>query len=491
MVDDKMAERRRSSPTKGVFDVLAIAVLVILPIITLYVILGVSGPSWDMIARSLNGKTLFDFITHVGSPSAPEMQVAFSGEALNSLIYYFEPYREPLGTPIFAALDIVFKSSIFPYMIVEFVVLVAAVLFLGRELGINKVIMLAAFLNPYSLYFFFVLNGGEGLAVAFVLIGIAYLLRRNPLGGLFLGIAVIAKYPALALVPLIILLWNKKKVFIASLLAAAPILIWGMIDLGVWGTPFSSYLLSIQYSNVTASAASISIMAILAVIAYPAILSGMAAVYLRKMRLSIKFGYREKVFASFIVLAFLGYIAILPHNNTITQARYGFLFGAALMLMAALLMEKAVKRNSNAKYMAFAIAIGMLMMMLLAFLMAGYTQVFHGTAAALAYYSPGGQNSIFADAGSELAALGYANCRVVSNAWILMLYQGYDTYSPFAAYPDGEQLRYPVVVFNIIGVPVNSTPLESRLDSMRVAYSNENMTIYLPQGAGCYVYNES
>ena len=70
-------------------DAALIALLIAIPIITFYVILATQGPSWDMTARYLNGRTLLNFIVHGGSAHS-----AFAGEYSNNLVLYFEPYRE-------------------------------------------------------------------------------------------------------------------------------------------------------------------------------------------------------------------------------------------------------------------------------------------------------------------------------------------------------------------------------------------------------------
>jgi hypothetical protein len=282
---------------------------------------------------------------------------------------------------------------------------------------------------------------------------------------------------------MVLLLWNRKKVLIASLLALAPIVAWGIIDGVVWGTPFSSYIQSIQYSNVTAYAVTVSAAAIAAVVAYPAAFAGIGAVFGR-LRPRLRLGYREKVVAAFVALSLIGYIAILPHNDPGTQARYGFLFGASLMVAAAMVVGSVVRRKPGVRYIVSAFAVSVLAAMLV------YVMTF-GNTAHTRYYAPGGANSIYAYAHGILEGLGYGNCRIVSNAWILMLYSGYDAYSPYIMYADGEQARYPAVVFQEVGVQANTTPLYSRLRDMKIAYSDSSLTVYVPSNVSCYSYNET
>ncbi len=480
-------------------DTFLMIILVILSAVMIYTIFNVAGPSWDITARYLNGKTLFDYIMQLKSASPLPANLVFSGEALNNLRYYFEPYREPLSTPIFAGLDIFFSNSILPYMILSLVVYIFAVLALGRELGVDKLIMLAAFVNPYAIYFFFMLNGGEGLAVVFVFIGIIYLLRKNPISGLFFGIAVLAKYPALIFLPIVILLWDWKKTITAGILAIAPIVLWGIIDGIVWGTPFSSYLLSIQYSNVTTATFGINIFAVLAVIIYPIIFIAIGLQYFKKRHFNIWSNYRNRVLTILVVLSALGYIAILPHNDPFTQARYGFLLGAILMIIAAIVINTAALKRKNLKYIAVAISVLSMIIPIIGFVYINFNNNTHlggvllgnQTVGQLEYFNPENPSSIFIKANTELKSLGFSNCRIISNAWIFMLYSGQDTYSPYAIYPDNQQAEYPVVIFNLVGVPVQQTPIYNKLDNMEYQYNYTDMTIYIPHNAQCYPYNET
>ncbi len=467
-------------------DAIIIIILLILPIMTFYAILSIQGPSWDITARYLNGKTLLNFIAggaHKGN--------AFAGEYSNNLAYYFEPYREPLSTPIFAVIDAVSSDSILVYIILIFVAYAAVVWRLGKELNIDTVTILAAMTGPYAVFFFFVPNGGEGLAVIFVILGIIYLLKKNPVSGLFFGIAVLGKYPALILLPILILLWNKKKFAIAAILAAAPIVAWGVIDWGLYGVPFYSYLASISYANVASAPSYISWSAVIGVIAYPVVFAciGIAAIFACRKRISLFFNYKSyinykaKVFAVLVVLSLLGYAAILPHNNAFTQARYGFLLAAALMASSAVIMGRAVLTVYKVKYAAAAFAIAVLLGYLV------YSSFILNTAQ-LKYYNPGNKASIYAYSENVLSSFGFNNCRVVSNAWIPMLYSGYDAYSPYIFYGDMEQEHYPVVVFNYTGVSMGSTRYLPLLKNDTKAYSGANFTIYLPKEASCYNYTE-
>ncbi|MDE1856903.1 MAG: hypothetical protein KGH98_02345 [Candidatus Micrarchaeota archaeon] len=477
--------------------ILLAALLVILPIAIFYTIITYAGPSWDIIARYLNGRTFDSFLTHGISA-----QAAFLGEFTNNALYYFEPYREPLSTPIFAILTPLFHNPILPYIIVVYALYLLSARVLFKELKIDWLIGLAGITNTFLVFFLFVPNGGEGLAAIFIFLGLAFLLRKSPLSGLFFGLAGIAKYPALILLPLVLFLKDKKLIALAILLELLPVLAWGLIDYAVYGVPFYSYSQSISDSNTAAMPTGVYASSVVGVIAFPLAFTAAAALFFaaKRCRFRLRLDYAQKVLIAFVALSGLGYAAILPHNDPVTQMRYGFLFSLALLVAAVVLLCRATKDMWWPRY---AVAAAMSVALLASLF---YTYSTSNTVP-VAYYNPDFNASIYSHAYSELAGLGFAGCRFVSNAWVPMVYAGYDAYSPFIAYGNGaltpiaerllnssgngvnytdylkEELSYPIVVFAHIGVPESEI---LNLNSSRLAYSDANMSIYLPTDAGCY-----
>lgn len=512
MVHDKTTRKR------SILDFLLLAIIAILPIIIFYTILHFSGPQWDIIVRYLEGRTFVNFLTH----NIP-VRNAFVGEFQNNLLYYFEPYREPLAIPIFALLSLFFGKSVLPYIIVVYAGFLLALYELSKELKIDKLIMFSVFVNSYVIYFFFVLNGGEALSLIFALLGFVYLLRKRAISGAFFGIAAIAKYPSILLLPLVLLLDGKRKKIEALVLGLIPIFIWGGIDYLLYNVPFYSYFESLSAAGTFSGASAISLISIAKVFAYPILFIAIGIVFflINKEKLKIKFDYTAKVFAAFVAIAAVCYFIVIPHNDPSTQARYGYLLATALFIIAAPIINSASKKAKRAwiKYFVAVIAI-----VILAY--AAYSTYIYNNNPAVIYYSAGNTNSIYVHAGSELASLGYGNCRFVSNAWVLMIYSGYDAYSPFILYSSNtispvvqkitdttgissnnvnsvsqiyrphnstlnyttylnEEREYPIVVLKYTGVP---SSLIVNLNSSRLVYQDQNISIYLPENASCYRY---
>lgn len=504
-------------------EMLLLVIIAVLPILIFITIIHLVGPQWDLTVRYLSGRTLVNFLINHNHISA---QAAFVGEFSNNLLYYFEPYREPLSTPIFALLSVIFHKSVLPYIILIYLVYLFAIYELGKELKIDRLILFAVFVNSYVIYFFFVPNGGEGLSIIFVMLGLVYLLKKKPVSGLFFGLASIAKYPSIILFPLVLLLDDRKKTMQAILLELLPVLVWGgVIDYLLYGVPFFSYFESIGASGIAAGPSAISLIAVLKVIGYPAIFAAMGIIFLlinrEKLKFKLKLDYNSKVLIAFTALAGICYLIILPHNDPLTQSRYGYLFAAALLTLAALLLTY-VMRKPNGQMLKYVVAIAAIAMLCYAL----YYTYATNNIPSVAYYNPDNPNTVYSHAWNELDSMGFGDCRFVSNAWVPMIYSGYDAYSPFILYTSGvitpivkhilnstglnptnstvngliakygphnstinytayadEEERYPIVVFRWSGVPPSFI---TNLNGSTLAYADQNISIYLPKNASCY-----
>ena len=478
-------------------DYLLILLIALLGAAVLYSLVAAFGPPWDLMARYLNGKTLFDFVRYGIAP-----QVAFAGEFFNNQLFYFEPYREPLSMPIFAFMDIFFSgSSVIPYLMAVYIGLLFAVYKLGKEMGIDRLILFSALINSYALYFMFFINGGEALALIFVLLALVYMMRRSPISGLMLGIASIAKYPTMILLPLVLLLNDREKVTFAVVLELVPLLLWGAFDYFIYGVPFYSYIASLNTSNVLGSASAVSIGSVAEVIAYPLIfvMTGMGMLYEARQKIRIKWDYTTKILVSAAVLSAIGYVLVLPHNDPTTQARYGFLVFATLAIPAGMLLSKISGKFMWLRYAAASLSI-------IALLCCIYLISSQASTPTAMYYNPLLSNTVYSHAAAALSSLGFGNCRFVSNAWVPMVYDGYDAYSPFILYTNNAispfianltasegaamgdyqsgQDKYPIIAFKYIGVQKSFI---LNINQSREAYTDGNFTVYLPMNASCYV----
>ena len=500
---------------RDIFELALLVLLAIIPILIFYTILHLSGPQWDLSVRILQGRSLVNFLTH-----SPSLHMAFGGEAYlgaNNMLYYFEPYREPLEIPIFGAMSSLFMYPALPYIVFIYILSLLALFRLAKTLKIERLILFAVMINSYVAYFLFVPNGGESLSVVLALFGIIYLLEKKARSGLLFGLASLAKYPSICLFPLVLLIPDKKKRTYAILLELLMVFIWGvLIDYALYGLPFYSYIESIGAAGVASGASAVSLFALFKVFAYPLLFILMAGALLLvfKQKFKIKIDYNTKVLFAFAALSLICYAIIVPHNDPFTQARYGYLVAVSLLVLAAVALNNVASVNRNIKY---AIAVISICLLVYALWLAYASNNNAGTA----YYNSDNANSIYVSAGSALGSVGFGGCKFISNAWIPMVYSGYNAYSPFVLYAGNgtvqiiqqttakfgpgvenfvlsmargqlqvlnasyraQEERYPIVVFWYTGVP---SSLILNLNTSRPAYTSQNLSVYLPQNATCY-----
>jgi hypothetical protein len=496
-------------------ELVLIAALAVLPLLIFYTVIHLSGPAWDMGVRILQGRAFLNFFSHRVS-----LQAAFGGEAYqgaNNLLYYFEPYREPLEIPIFAFLQLFFNRPALPYMILVYALYLLALNKLAKTIKADRLILFALMTNSYIAYFLFIPNGGEALSVVLAIVGLAYLLEEKARSGLFFGLASLAKYPSICLFPLVLLIPDRKKMLTALALEILMVLLWGVVvDYSVYGIPFYSYLVSLGAANVVSGASPIALSALINVFAYPAFFLAVAGALLLvfKKKISLKLDYRAKVLLGFAALSLLCYVAILPHNDPFTQARYGYLAATSLLVLAAVALSKAAAPNHVIRYAVAILSVGLL-------LYAVWLSYASNSNPTSSYYNFDSANGIYINGGSELATLGFSGCRFISNAWVPMIYSGYPAYSPFVLYAGNstvqileqtaarlgpgvkgiildvsknqfavtnatyreQEARYPILVFSYTGV---AQSFILNLNSSRLAYFGQNFSVYLPQNVTCY-----
>lgn len=451
------------------------------------------GPQWDISARSFNGRTLLNYLSNLSI----DPRLAFGGEFLNNQVYYFEPFREPLSTPIFAFLSLFFKSTVIPYSVLLYFVYAIAVYYFSKKVGVNSLLAFSILISFYTAYFLFIPNGGEGLAVIMLMIGLVLLLDDNYWAGLFFGLAVLAKYQALAAFPVLLFLGNKRKIVIALILEAIAILAWGILDYFLWGVPFLSIIQSIHDADVP-SGTGVYLLAVATALAYPLLFGGItaAAIFLSKKKFNLDWK-RMKVFFLLALLTAGGYILIVANKDFQSQMRYAVFFVFSVLVICMLYLGRLFT-NPKARYALATLSI----ILLIAAIIWNYN---FGITPTVQHDNPDNIYSIYGHAKYELGVLNLSGCRVVSNDWIMLMDAGVNAYSPYFVYANtlvgpndlnvimadedtnltsyiAGRLNYPIVIFNYVGVPAGFLP---NINASRKVYSDNNFTIYLPQNLTC------
>ena len=471
-------------------DAVLVALLIVIAAIALAVFYAETGPGWDLIAHYLNARSL----------SNP----AFYGCLLNPVcnlynqnpLFYFESYRAPLAGFFMALINIFADSAaaIAIYLATLFVAYVFAIRFLAKKINADSLTLFALLLSPYIIYVAFVAGSEEIVSLIFLLFALGFLAKRSPLFGLFIGLATLGKYPTLALVPMILLLYRPRKILYASILfvlVIAPWLAFGQVFF--LNGALTSYVTSLAISQSNAGQFAVIPQAYLFVLGYPILfgLLGLAAVYPNRKKIAKAAGllmkkaksferiYRDdtlylySILGAFFILSVIATLYIGPYYDAFTEARYGYLLGvsSALIVAAAL--------NSARKYARFnlPIAVGALAVPL-------FVASIYLSPLVASTYGTSVYNGVYGNAVSELSSLGYGGCRILSNDWVYMLYYNVSAFSQFDLNSSSSQ--YPILLFKNQYALTAINKTGGILAQAKTVYNSTDFSVLLPANYKCY-----
>ncbi|VVB77150.1 Uncharacterised protein [uncultured archaeon] len=407
---------------------------------------------------------------------------------------YFEPYRAPMALFIVASLYLAFHGfTLIAYIAVIFFLYVFAMWFLAKHLEIDPLIVFALLLSPVFLYTAVMAGSEEIISLAFLLIGLAFLYRRSPLFGLFLGLSALGKYPTLGLLPMILLLVKPKKIALAALLFVAITIPWLAFNQVYFHNAFTSYEFSMLLAKYNSQGFWLSPSAYASIFQYSAIfaLVGIITVFGRRMELlkAVRKSilrksiiskiyqngrlYAYAIVLAFIILALAITLYIGPYYDTFTQTRYGYLLYTSSALLVSLLLSDARKyTKANLSVIVAALSFLFLSAVLIAYLLNSGIYVQYGS-----------NNPAFAEATLTLDSFNFGNCRIVTNDWVSMIYRGVNAFPQF--YYNATTETYPILIFHNQSSSTNSS-FTKGLANATPAYSSTNYTLLLPQNWKCY-----
>jgi hypothetical protein len=336
--------------------------------------------------------------------------------------------------------------------------------------------------------------GGSEEMVSLILLFVAlyFLSKRNPVFGLFLGLATLGKYPTLALIPMLLLLARPKKILYGAMLFVVAVSPWLVFSQVFLHGALASYRMSFGIELDNRGAFWYSPDAYIVLLGYPAAFLALALVLLdRKGRAAIAsvkkaFGgrnlvkriydndrlYAYSILAALFVLSLGATLYIGPYWDTFTQVRYGYLLSASAgMLVAMVLNDSKRYTRLNLPLIAAAISIALLVISLAVYVNGENTG-----------YQLNANSHVFGNAANVLNSLGYGNCRVVSNDWVYMLWRNASAFSPFY-YNQATEL-YPMLAFYNKTAAANASYIQGVRGAAPV-YSSGNFSVLLPLGHEC------
>ncbi len=474
---------------------LLFAILLAASAATLIVYYRVIGPGWDLIAHYTNGQSLLrpELYTCLRSPPCG----LIGGKLTFWYGTYFEPMRAPVSQAIFAVLYPIFsRFSIEIYVALLFAAYLFALHALGKRFKLDMLMLYAVFLSPYFLYVAIMPNSAELLSLASLLIAVSLLSERSQYAGLFLGISAVSKYPMAIFLPMLLLLLEPKKVAKSVALFAIPVLAWLGLSYLMFRNPLASYGLAFSLAVGRAPFVAISGAAIKAVFGFQAVLLAIAIALALWKRGRVKSDimaamkrisgngiikslrtdnglYRCSIVVVLLAISLAGYWFIARHNDVFTQTRFGYFAAAASSLaVVALLNYASIRIDRRVPLLIASVSISVLLLALLAFNSNARNSIVTSV-----------RNPNFARAASELASLGYGNCRVVTNDWVYMLYYGVNAFPQF--YYNRTTMQYPILEF-YNGSAATSAAYIMGLGNSTPVYSTANFSILLPRDYRCY-----
>jgi hypothetical protein len=464
-----------------------------------------TGFYWDFGAHILNAKAYIAFVKLLPNPTA--LRTAID----SGTYFYFEAYREPLPSILLVPFILLSENHfVYFYDVFIFLLLLAACLYLARSMNIDPLIVAVLVFTPYVILYNTLLNGGEVLALIFLLFTFGLVTEKNEFGGLALALAGLSTYVSLIFLPILIyktkqkgakntssitvshsntsdlFWWTKKgqRQFLWFIIGTAPLLVFNTI---FYGDPLFSYLSSIgTFAATNAGPHFLSPMIFTLQIILPSLSASLilitgAFLYLCLIIKRDRTFNREKLgragFVLFIalILGVIGWLIVSATGTINDVPRMGYVIYAPMAAIIAFALDRQIYNHKFPNFMRI-LVLASICIVLAALLFNTYFRLKN--------------NQVFgsfngSDAPAILTAVNALNrtnlikCNIITNGWIYLRLNGITGLYPFSPYAVGK--KYPVVLFKNVGIGSLNINILGDNDIV----TNPNFDIYLPQNYSC------
>ena len=473
----KMGKKTGNASSKGQGRALT-SLLILISLVAILTTYMTQGPSWDLISQYLNARSFSTSQFLLGNFHI------FNPFVIQHGIFYIEIFRPPIESFALALISLVSQNSILVYLIVLFAIFLLSIRFLARSLEVDMLLIYGLMLNPYFIYLSFTIDSTDILSVSMIMVAIALLYKKDPLCGLFFGIAGLSKYPALIFLPLILLLENRDKVLRSFSLFLLITLPWLIFNYVYFANPLASYLSSIDLTLANSNIpTSISAFPAIASLIMPAVFLVVGMLHFRPAQIkkllssSFRSSFYAKILLLFIPLSVLCYLVLSLHSTGFDQTRFADFISLSGILIIIPILQKG---SENAVHLTRDVAIASASIMIIAMALNLSAYYNAGTLSAGPYNVISQRSTILAGL-ETMDSIGYGNCSMVSNSWVYLLYLNASAYSPFSLNATNS-LQYPLLIFNQVGV---ARSLISNIGSYSTAYNGSYYSILLPRNASC------
>ncbi len=442
---------------------IVIAALLILYLIGIALLFGVYlnyGVWWDFLVHYLNAKSILQqgFLAHASQ--------------WNTKSIYFEAERGPLSPAILSIFIFFANSYAIPaYLAIYLMGLIVCGYYFSKVFGLNAVLVCSLLITPFILIIGMLLNGGEALSLALLLLSMAAIKKDKAYSGMLLALACMAKYFALIFLPLLLLLNRPKKIVYSYFIFILTTLPWLIFNYIIYGNPLYSYLEAMSFFTNPSGYWPVTkfILAGIVAIAFVAILK----TRIQNKQSSPRLLERRKskfILVSFLALSLLEFALLAPSaDHPTTLARFGIALYASIALIIAYKVSEFGSVTSKAVIYAA---------LLLSIAISIYVILIIPNNPSISGYI-GNYSMSITNATQVISAQNLSRCGIVSNAWVYLRYYNVSAFPPFSY--NSTTRRYPAIVFRYIGV--NKTYVA--INNYTKAFSDKYLSLYLPDNYLC------
>lgn len=474
----------------GKLELVLIMVMFFLAVATTVEIYKVTGFFWDFTVNILDAKA---YLT-------PQFWAfMFSGHAVANIVtaptFYSETFRDPLAYWIMTAFVAVNDTSaIVVYQVMVVALLLLALFYYSRTTGASLLLLVLVFFNPFVIVTLFLLDGEEGVSLILMILTIALLIKKRWEMGMVLALAGLAKYPSLIFLPLILFLPTTRKKVLALLGFIVVTLPFLLLNYSAYDNPIEPYIAEMYFfkigSPVAASAFYLSISQIFIFLVPAIILLGLFAMArwtmvkqaFGNLRNKISSGWlysAQAILLATIILGAIGWLYLAKSPSIDSTPRMGYLLyigiglgiGSALSALtspvAEALKRSMINRRSIATSVLFVIGATVFI----------YYFIFASQAKAV--NTVGSSWPGFTNASGTLAAHGFANCSVISNAWVYVYYNHVVAYQSYSN--NSIVARMPGLVYYTAG----DSPLSINTSRAIAVFNYSEYKLVIPPNATC------
>ncbi len=371
--------------------------------------------------------TIYFFLQHYYSISWDFQSYALNAKYLFSNGTYFEALRPPIMPVILGLLSFIFGWTLSEYVFILLVSLGFAYCSykLAKLLKLNPVLFYTLSLSPYVLKFGLI-NGTELISIVFLELGLIFLIKENYYSGLFLALSALSRYTGLVFFPILFLHKRFKNIFLSLFLFGLSFVPWFIYNYYKFGNFFMSiadqYANNILYRSYINQPFNIGHFLELGILYYVLAFFGilicfyMIIIYIREGNLRL-FGIHDTILKYRIQLIMVGlflYTIYSYINIPIKGSRYLFLLVLPLAYFSCIFIEYIL----NYLKLRFGLVKRKVIFI---FVIIFFNFLYFIVNNPNIKYS---SSDVYLDAIDNIESLGYGNCSLLSNGWVMLNYYG-------------------------------------------------------------------